>query len=77
MDKYEVYERQSEAVGSSGDELEELLTPDEKKRAESVRRSLNKCVAAGLSNLHVFSLPSVHYTRTVYSLITIRDISIN
>ncbi len=42
MDKYEVYERQSEAVGSSGDELEELLTPDEKKRAESVRRSLNK-----------------------------------
>ncbi|XP_064390213.1 DNA-directed RNA polymerase III subunit RPC3-like isoform X2 [Halichondria panicea] len=48
LDKYEVYERQSEAVGSSGDELEELLTPDEKKRAESVRRSLNKLEHAEL-----------------------------
>ena len=43
LDKYEVYERQcSEEVGSSGDEMEELLTPEERKKAESVRRSINK-----------------------------------
>ena len=43
LDKYEVYERQAaEEVGSGEDEMEEVLTPDERKKAESVKRSINK-----------------------------------
>ena len=44
LDKYELYERQAaeEVGGSEEEEMEELLTPDEKKRAESVRQNINK-----------------------------------
>ena len=42
LEKFQVYERQQGLSGVEGEEVEEVLTPDERERVERAKRSITK-----------------------------------